>query len=154
MRAMSNPLPRSRPRRTAYRAALVAALLAVLTAVPAGCGGGGPRQTLERIASVAATARFAADELAARHTTARYTASTLDVLRRTVEQDAAALQPDELPPPVRDRTLGAVALARSAVSAMLDAARRRDTVALVAAADRVGAAGHTLDAVIAALPER
>jgi hypothetical protein len=127
---------------------------AALSVLGAACGGGSPRQTLEQVASAAATARLAADELRARHTSARYTASTLDVLHEAVEQEAGSLRPGELPPAVRDRALAAVALARDALGAMADAAHRRDTVALLAGAQQADSARHTLDAVDAALPER
>ena len=140
-----SPRPRSRLARQA-----AAALLPLL----GGCGGGSPRQTLEKVASAAATARMAASELGARHTTARYTASTLDVLRSVVAQEAGSLKPAELPPAARDRAVAAVALVRVALDTMADAAHRRDTVALARGAERADAAGHALAAVVAALPEK
>lgn len=156
-----NPLPRSTPGPGARPAALgallgalrVALLGASLGALVAGCGGG-PRQTLDRISSAAATAGLAADELRARHTTARYTATTLDVLRHAVEKDSGSLSPDELPPALRGEALAAVGLAHRALGAMADAARRDDARALAVASVQVDSAGHAIDVVVAELPAR
>lgn len=120
----------------------------------AACGGGGPKQTLEKLASTAATAHLAAAELQARHTTARYTASTLDVLSRAVEQDAERLEPGELPDALRGQALAAVVLARRSLAALDSAAHHRDTVALAAAAQRADSADRALHAVTDRLPER
>jgi hypothetical protein len=130
------------------------AVTAALVLSLAACGGGGARQTLERVSSAAATAALAAGELRARHTSGRYTTSTLEVLRRAVDRDAGSLRPDELPPAARDQALAAVALTRRALAAMDSALHHRDTIALAAAARGADAAAHTLRAVADRLPVR
>jgi len=146
---------RGRTRSEARVARGVGAALALFApAMLTGCGSGGARQTLQKVASWTATARMAADELEARHTTPRYTGKTLAVASDQVASQARSFAPNDLPGALRAPAVGAVTAARQAIRDMSRAAERRDGAALARAAARADSADRALDALLAALPER
>jgi hypothetical protein len=122
-------------------------LLALAVVGAAGCSGGA-EQRLQTISSWAATARMAADELRARHTTWAYSRKTLAVARERVAKGVKSLKPDDIPPALRVRATGAAAQALDAVDAIDAASERRDERALAAPAARADTAARVLDSLV------
>lgn len=125
------------------------------TAVTA-CGGG-PDQTLDKVASWGASARLAAENRAAGATSARYTRNVLHATHAELEENVSALHAaldssadsSKLAPPLRARALAAATvvertvglMARSADSAPGD---RRALLRLAARADSAGEVASAL----------
>lgn len=126
-------------------------LLALLVALTA-CGGGAPRETLEQIASGAATTALVASELRAHHVTARYAGRTLAKVGEQLDTDAGSLKVDALPAATRAAAVAAVADARRSAADAARAVERRDTTATIAAGARAAAAQHAIDGIVASLP--